>query len=213
MNTASVQTIQAKGIEWVHNMLKTDMTITKPGSISHLLYGDRPSEQSVSIKLGRLGEYLAKEIINAHPDFELLQCGVQKINDRKKDVDLIYRCKSRPVIYYRELKGNIELDTEKLPATITKCKDIVLALQEKYPDHTIDCGVLNWSVYARVDLMVGGANKGAGLPNIKAFENGGIPIEHMGGFFNTLQVPWCKDEYYSYFREIGNQIKGKTEGC
>jgi len=27
-------------------------------------------------------------------------------------------------IIYRELKGNIELDTEKLPATIAKCKEI-----------------------------------------------------------------------------------------
>ena len=49
---------------------------------------------------------------------------VQQINNKKKDVDLIFKDENNKVIYYREMKGNIELDTEKLPATISKCKEI-----------------------------------------------------------------------------------------
>ena len=49
----------------------------------------------------------------------------------------------------KQIKGNIELDTEKLPATISKCKEIEQSLKEKYEDYKIDCGILNWSVYNR----------------------------------------------------------------
>lgn len=41
----------------------------------------------------------------------------------------------------------IELDTEKLPATINKCKDIEKFLKEKYIDYNINSGILNWSIY------------------------------------------------------------------
>ena len=77
-----------------------------------------------NIKLGRLGEFLSKELIKTNHNLELLNCGIQKINNKKKDVDLIFKDEIDKIIYYRELKGNIELDTEKLPATITKCKEI-----------------------------------------------------------------------------------------
>jgi hypothetical protein len=45
------------------------------------------------------------------------------------------------------LKGNIELDTEKLPAIINKCYEIEKSLKDKYKDYIIDCGILNWSIY------------------------------------------------------------------
>jgi len=192
--------IKEKGFLWVENTLKKELTYTKPGSISHLLYGEKPSEQSINIKLGRLGEYLTKELIKNNENFELLNCGIQKINDKKKDVDLIFKDKINKIIYYRELKGNIELDTEKLPATIFKCKEIEASLEKSYSDYKINCGVLNWSVFNRKILT-------AGLSNIKAFENGGIKIDHMGDFLEIIGVIWNEEDYYSYFREIGNKIR------
>ena len=127
-------------------------------------------------------------------------CGVQKINDKKKDVDLIFKDEENKIIYYRELKGNIELDTEKLPATIAKCKEIETSLQATYPEYKIDCGVLNWSVYDRRILT-------AGLSNIKAFEDGGVKITHMGDFLATIGVTWSEEDFYSYFRTIGLKIR------
>lgn len=103
-------------------------------------------------------------------------------------------------IYYRELKGNIELDTEKLPATIEKCKEIELSLKTSYSDYSINCGILNWSVYNRKILT-------AGLSNIKAFENGGIKIDHMEDFLEIIDIIWTEEDYYDYFRKIGDIIK------
>ena len=203
-NNHVIDEIKQKCNCWVENILKKDLTYTKPGSISYLLYGEKPSEQSINIKLGRLGEFMSKELIKTNNYLELLNCGVQKINDKKKDVDLIFKDEIKKIIYYRELKGNIELDTEKLPATISKCKEIENSLKTTYFDYHIDCGILNWSVYNRKILT-------AGISNIKTFENGGIKIDHMEDFLKTIDVIWNEEDYYSYFMEIGTKIRIKFD--
>ena len=139
-------------------------------------------------------------MIKINPNLELLTCGIQDINDKKKDIDLIFKDETNKIIYYRELKGNIELDTEKLPATISKCKEIEQSLKEKYEDYKINCGILNWSVYNRKILK-------AGLSNIKLFENKGIKINHMEDFLNIIDIKWDEDDYYLYFKNIGKMIK------
>jgi hypothetical protein len=194
-----ISELKVKGIEWIEKILLKDLTCTKPGSISHLLYGEKPSEQSINIKLGRFGEFLTKELIKSNDIFELLDCGVQMINNKLKDVDLVFIDKIKKVIYYRELKGNIELDTEKIPATIAKCNDITTFLSNKYEDYNINCAILNWSIYDRQVLT-------AGLSNIKTFEKAGLRIEHMGDFFTIVGATWHKEDYYSYFRMIGTKI-------
>ena len=127
-----------------------------------------------------------------------------KLMIKKKDVDLIFKDEIKKTIYYRELKGNIELDTEKLPATISKCKEIENSLKSKNLEYSIDCGILNWSVYNRKILT-------AGISNIKTFENGGIKIDHMQDFLNIIDIEWNEDDYYLYFREIGTKIRIKFE--
>uniref|UniRef100_A0A6C0ENX6 Uncharacterized protein n=1 Tax=viral metagenome TaxID=1070528 RepID=A0A6C0ENX6_9ZZZZ len=195
-----VEEVKNDGISWVKKLLKDNLTYTKHGSISYLLFGEKPSEQSICIKFGHFGEFIAKELIKVNPNLELLTCGIQVINDKKKDIDLIFKDEINKIIYYRELKGNIELDTEKLPATIEKCKEIEKSLQEKYKDYKIDCGILNWSVYNRKILK-------AGLSNIQFFENKGIKINHMEDFLNIIDIKWDEDDYYLYFRNIGKMIK------
>jgi hypothetical protein len=188
--------IKQTGIEWVQNMLSSDMTYTKPGSLSFLLHGKRPSEQSISIKMGRFGEFLTKEMIKRKDNLELLTCGIQQINNKKKDIDLIFKDEINKIIYYRELKGNIELDTEKIPATVDKCNEIKSSLQITYSDYFIDCAVLNWSVYNRSILT-------SGISNIKTFETGGIKIDHMSDFLRIVNIEWNEEEFYDYFRELG----------
>ena len=199
-NNATIWELKNKCNVWVEQMLKGDLTLTKHGSISYLLYGAKPSEQSINIKFGRYGEVLAKELIGCNENIELLKCGVQQINDKKKDVDLIWINKTKKIVYYRELKGNIELDTEKLPATVNKCKEIEQSLKTTYPDYVINCGVLNWSVYNRAILT-------AGLSNIKAFENSGIKIDHMQEFLQHIDFEWSEGDFYQYFRELGEKIR------
>jgi len=194
--------IKQKGLLWVDKILQGNLTYTKAGSISHLLYGEKPSEQSINIKLGHLGEFIAKELILINPNLELLTCGIQQINNRKKDIDLIFKDNINNIIYYRELKGNIELDTEKLPATINKCKEIEKSLKITYHNYDINIGILNWSVYNRNILTTG-------LSNIKQFENNGIIINHMEDFLKIINIIWLEDDFYAYFKEIGNKIKLK----
>ena len=83
-NDECITEIKVKGNIWIDNILKDDVTYTKPGSISHLLYGEKPSEQSINIKVGRLGEYLSKELIKTNNKMDLLVCGLQKINGKKR---------------------------------------------------------------------------------------------------------------------------------
>lgn len=201
---ACIEKVKENGHIWINKMLESDLTYTKPGSISYLLYGPRPSEQSINIKVGRFGEYLSKELIKTNSNFELLVCGVQKINNKNKDVDLIFKNEETKTIYYRELKGNIELDTEKLPATIGKCKEIESSLKHSYPDYKINCGILGWSIYNRLYLT-------AGLSNIKSFEKEGIKIDHMEDFLKIVEILWNEEDFNSYFREVGTKIRNSFE--
>jgi hypothetical protein len=203
-NDVCIAEIKQKVIIWVNKMLECNLTYTKYGSISYLLYGSRQSEQSINIKIGRLGEFLSKKLIETNNNLELLNCGIQKINNKNKDVDLIFKDENNKMIYYYELKGNIELDTEKLPATINKCKEIENSLKNTYLDYTINCRILNWSIFNRKILT-------AGISNIKMFENNGIKIHHMEDFLNIINIVWSEDDYYSYFKEIGNIIRIKFE--
>lgn len=83
-NNACIQELKGKCNIWVDQILKGELTLTKHGSISYLLYGEKPSEQSINIKLGHLGEFLSKELIKTNDELELLHCGVQQINNKKK---------------------------------------------------------------------------------------------------------------------------------
>lgn len=192
--------VKKLGLKWIDKILEKEITYTKAGSISYLLYGKKPSEQSINIKIGHFGEFISKELIKLNSNLKLLNCGIQKLNNKNKDIDLIFEDKNKNIIYYRELKGNIELDTEKIPATIMKCKEIELFLNEKYKDYTIDCGILNWSIYNRNILT-------SGLSNIKTFENNGIKIDHYENFLEIINIKWNEEDFYSYFREIGMKIK------
>lgn len=199
LRTSCIDDIKNRGLKWINDLLKGNITYTKPGSISYLIYGKKPSEQSINIKLGYFGEYISKELIKLNFNLELLVCGIQKINNIRKDVDLLFKDEKRKIIYYRELKGNIELDTEKIPATINKCKNIQKSLKKKYNKYHINYGILNWSIYNRDILTVG-------LSNIKNFENKGIKIDHMEDFLKIINIEWDEDDYYLYFKEIGNII-------
>ena len=202
--TNIINDLKSKGIAWTEKVLQGAITRTKPGSITHLLYGPKPSQQSINIKLGRLGEFMAKELINASPNLELLACGIQNINEKNKDVDLIFKDELNKIIYYRELKANIELDTEKLPATINKCKEIEASLKTTYSNYTINCGILNWSVYNREILT-------SGLSNIVSFEKAGIKIDHMEDFLALINITWREEDYYGYFRTLGDIITKKFD--
>ena len=176
--------------------------MTQPGSLANLIFGSCPSRQSIVIKMGKFGEEMIKKIIINSSKLELMECGIQCIDDikgRKKDLDLVWKDEEKKIIYYRELKANIELDTEKLPATINKIIEIRDFLILKFPEYTIDFGLLNWSIYNRYILK-------KGLAQIKKLECNGIKVEHMYDILKLLNFIWLEDDFHKFFRMIGDRI-------
>jgi hypothetical protein len=46
------------------------------------------------------------------------------------------------ILVYREVKANMNLDSEKMPATTKKVEQIIAALQKEFPNHTINGSIL-----------------------------------------------------------------------
>ena len=193
-----LQKIKDLGRIEARKILSGELTRRKPGSIVHLFHGNSPSEHSTSIKFGKFGETMAKNMINNTDGLELLQCGCRNIGDGvNKDFDLIWIGKDGE-IFYRELKGNLELDTEKLPSMIKKINNNIRPyLHREYPGKTIDIGILYWSVYDRCDLGSRCSTQ------IRKCENNDIKVENMSGFIETINFEWEKDDFYSYFLSLG----------
>ena len=187
----------------IREFSKQEHTRTKIGSLNYLLFGSTVSKQSILIKLGMLGEEYLKMFINYDPEFELFPSGIIKLqNNKKKDFDLIWLHKEKEILYYRELKSNINLDTEKIQATIYKINLLDNELKCKYPKYRINSGILNWSIYDKEDSI---NNKYI----IKKFENNNIKVDFFNDFLNILNIDWSKVEFYKYWRELGDIIKNK----
>ena len=172
---------------------------TKPGSVGFLLFGSEPSKQSLLIRMGKpLGEELPKNLINSTNYFETEECGIIKLNNsnEKKDFDLIWKDEENKTIYYRESKGNLELDSEKLPATISKVKRLHDELNLKYPGYHINSGIYNWTLYERGDA------EGGGLNAVKTCEKHNIKVDHFNDFINLLHYTMSKEHFESYFRNL-----------
>lgn len=190
-------------LKYIQHIIDDGITLTKPGSISYMLYGPTPSRQAISIKMGKIGEVFVKIIINNSNNLHLLECGVQCIDNesgKNKDLDLLWKDERNKTIYYREAKGNIELDSEKLPATIKKVKEILdTYIKPKYPEYNIDIGVFNWSIYNRTQLE-------RGLSHIKKCEEKNIKVEHMEDMLKLLEFEWSQEDYNKFFRNVGITI-------
>ena len=121
---------------------------------------------------------------------------------KNKDFDLVWADHEKKIIGYRELKGNIEMDSEKIPATIEKVNELMehLTAKEDYKDYTIDSGILNWSIYDRSILT-------KGKSNIKKCEQSGVKVEHMGDFLKTINFEWEQADYYNYMKELGAMVE------
>ena len=109
-----------------------------PSSLSSLI--QRTLSQSDCIKLGTGIEKLLADLVIQHTSLENIK---PKNSKGKKEKDHLFLDPTTKIIYYAELKSNINLDTEKSKSTYQKCLDIVQELQEEYPDHTI-----NWCLLA-----------------------------------------------------------------
>jgi hypothetical protein len=102
-------------------------------SISYLI--DRQLSQSDCIKLGHGIEKILQDII-LNKNSNLINIRPKNIKN-KKEKDHLFVNKKEKIIYYAELKSNLYLDTEKCKSTYIKCQQIILELQEEFPEYSI----------------------------------------------------------------------------
>ena len=193
--------IKNTGRQLVAQIIKSGVTTTHPGSINHLLWGPQPSRQSVVIRFGRVGEEISKQIISSCPKLELLVCGVRDLGDKRADVDLAWLDSERHILYYRELKGNIEMDTEKVPAMLHKINHRVKPyFNETYPGYVINCGVLNWSVYSPEDMPRKNQRK------FTDWKEQGVQLDTFSDFLSLVGFTWERQDFTNYWLELGSMI-------
>jgi len=110
-------------------------TSTKKKDISSLSYLiDIEMSQSECIRLGIGCEKLISDLIMKYANV----INIKKKNEKdKKEKDHLFMDRDNKVIYYAEIKSNINLDTEKSKITYKKCQEIVSELKEEYPEYEI----------------------------------------------------------------------------
>jgi len=190
-----------KAEEIIESIIK-ETTQTKPGGLPFLFFGEIPSVHSLFIKIGRNFEKWFKYIVE-DCGMVLLPDGVIKnvIGNKSKDIDLLFMDTLQKIVYYRELKSNLELDTEKLPATYEKIKKVTEYLSKEYPEYKIDSSLMTWAVYEENDLPKKYNSK------IKKCNKNGVSVSYPVDLFNLLDVSFSRDEYYDFFKKLGQKIQ------
>ena len=194
----TLELINASFKENVKKLSQVEKTKTKPGGMIYLLYGQKISEQSIVIKMGKQGEEYLKLFIKNNQNLNLLPCGIIELKNskKKKDFDLIWKDDRIKTIYYREAKSNINFDTEKLPATIEKIKLCQEDLKSKYPEYKINVGLVNWSIYDITDTNA--------KNSLIKFKQNNIKVDFFSDFLELTEIKWTKEEFYQYWRSLGN---------
>jgi hypothetical protein len=102
-------------------------------SLSSLI--TRDLSQSDCIKLGNGVEKFFIDLIMKFTSYTNIK---EKNKKGEKEKDHLFCDEEKKVIYYAELKANLNLDTEKSMSTYTKCIAIAEGLKTEYPEYTIN---------------------------------------------------------------------------
>jgi hypothetical protein len=175
-------------------------TMTMPGGLPHLFLGNKVSTASIWIKVGRNFEKWFKFVVQ-DSGMKLLPDGIIKnvIGKKSKDIDLLFVNEKDKTIHYRELKSNLELDTEKLNATYTKIKKIKEYLSKTYPDFSLDVALMSWAVYEKNDLPKKYETK------IKECNSNEVDVVFPIDLFKLINADISKESYYEMFRNLAEK--------
>ena len=180
------------------------ITKTKKGSVNYLLFGEQLSNQSINIKFGTLLEQSYLEYISNQPGINLGKTGVQiTSNKNKKDFDMVWIDDAKNIVYYRECKTNIDLDSEKLPATTQKIITLHKDLQIKYPNYKIDSGVFCPTIFSKKEIEKNTINS-----KVVQFEKRNVKVEFVEDFLKYFKADTTKEEYYNHFNKMSKILLG-----
>jgi len=107
-------------------------------SLSYLI--DRKLSQSECIKLGIGIEKILIDMVVKYTNLKNIK---EKNKKHVKEKDHLFCDDENKIIYYAEVKANINLDTEKSKSTYLKCLNIVKELEENKPDYSVKWCLLN----------------------------------------------------------------------
>lgn len=183
----NIEEMRKGGKKFVYNI----RTFLKNKNLTH----------SQCIRFGQLFQHTIKhDILASIPNVEIIPLtyfdiyglGDTKYNKGKKDADVLFKYNN--ILYYFEVKTNLELDSEKAPATDQKIIDFNNYFKmnlEKYNCERVMSGCLTcWYEYEK------------GLPNnLKTSD-----IYYMGDFFKILNIDISKEEYMKIMSDFGGQI-------
>jgi hypothetical protein len=112
-------------------------------SLSSLI--DRDLSQSDCIKLGTGAESVIRDIVCVkNPALKNIK---PKNTLGKKEKDHLFVDEVTKTLYYAELKGNLNLDTEKCKSTSDKCSKIEAELKDEFPGYTVNMYLLGVRYY------------------------------------------------------------------
>ncbi len=181
------------------------ITKTRKGSVKYLLFGQQPSKQSINIKFGTLLEQSFLKYIENQPGIILGKTGVQiTSNKSKKDFDMVWIDKRKKVVYYRECKTNIDLDSEKLPATTDKIHSLQKELKTKYPNHTINAAVFCPTVYSKKEIENDTLSS-----KVSQFNRRNVEVEFVEDLLKYFNAKTTAEEYYEHFHKMSSIILGE----
>lgn len=119
-----------KEVDYINNCFSN-----KKKDISSLSYlVDTKLSQSDNIKLGIAIEHYLTQSILRLTSFD----NIKKPNKKGiKEKDILFLDKNKKVIYYTEIKSNLNLDTEKCKSTYLKCLSIIDELSNQYSSYEL----------------------------------------------------------------------------
>jgi len=114
-------------------------------SLSYLI--DYELSQSDCIKIGIGIENILKDFILENTNLKNI-----KTKNKKgiKEKDHLFMDINKKIIYYAEIKSNLNLDTEKSKQTYKKCLDIEKELQKEYKDYEIKMFLVGVRYYEKI---------------------------------------------------------------
>jgi len=167
------------------------------GSLKELLFtNERYSKQSICIKIGNYLETAINKFVDEkYKPTKTLKDAINIIRDKQNydiQIDLIFE--KDGVIYYREVKSNTNLDTEKTKATYKKVTDIEKIL--KSMGYNVNSKVLSLRFCNQSDIN----------GYIKKPFKGTDYFEGYGDFFRIFDINITEEDWTNIFDKIRNLI-------
>jgi len=181
--------------------LKTEITEvnSKTGSVTEFLFGESYSRQSVVIKFGNRWEKYLNDFAKNHGSNLDFDCPSYI---RGHQIDYIVKIiNENASVNYDEIKCNVGLDSEKLPATIEKILDVKKGLQEIYSDEiSKNAGILHAIVWEKGDSP-------SSHSYYRRFEENEIPVKTLKDYFKQIGIDFTRKDFYSLKRDIQSILR------